>query len=61
LRALARRLEGVSRPSNRELEGALCAALAQYGIAAGRSVFGEAHRHTARAERRDQSDRYPGL
>lgn len=33
LRALACRLEGVSRPSNRELEGALRAALAQYGIA----------------------------
>ena len=36
LRALASRLEGVSRPGNRELEGALRAALAQYGIAAGR-------------------------
>jgi hypothetical protein len=33
LRSLASRLEGVSRPSNRELEGALCATLAQYGIA----------------------------
>jgi hypothetical protein len=31
LRALASKLEGVSRPSNRELEGALRAALAQYG------------------------------
>jgi hypothetical protein len=59
LRALASKLEGVSRPSNRELEGALCAALAQYGIAAGSGVFGESRRHTASAERREQSARHP--
>jgi len=61
LRALASRLEGVSRPSNREIEGALRAALAQYGIAAGRGVFNEPHRHTARAERCEQSARHPGV
>ena len=61
LRALASKLEGVSRPSNRELEGALRAALAQYGIAAGRGVFNELHRHNARAERREQSARHPGV
>jgi len=61
LRALASRLEGASRPSNREFEGALRAALAQYGIAAGRGVFGEPRRHAARAERREQSARHPGV
>ena len=60
LRALASRLEGVSRPSNGELDGALCAALAQYGVAAGRGVLGEPRRHAIRAERREQSVRHPG-
>jgi hypothetical protein len=60
LRALASRLEGVSRPSNRELDGALCAALAQYGVAAGRGVLGEPRRHAIRAERREQSARHRG-
>jgi hypothetical protein len=44
LRSLASRLEGVSRPSNRQIDGALCAALAQYGVAAGRGVLVEARR-----------------
>jgi hypothetical protein len=61
LRALASRLEGVARPSDRELEGALCAVLAQYGIAAGRSVFGEPRRHTTKAECREQSARHHGV
>jgi hypothetical protein len=61
LRALAGRLEGVSRPSNRELGGALRAALAQYGIAAGSGVLGEPRRRMARAERREQSARHPGV
>jgi hypothetical protein len=43
LRALGSRLQGVSRPSNRELEGALRAALAQYGIAADRGASRTAH------------------
>jgi hypothetical protein len=33
----------------------------QYGIAAGRGVFNELHRHNATAERREQSARHPGV
>jgi hypothetical protein len=47
LRSLASRLEGVSRPSNRQIDGALCAALAQYGVAAGRGVLGAERRKDA--------------
>ena len=61
LRALASRLEGVSRPTDRQLDGALCAALAQYGIAAGRGLLGKSRRHSTRAERREQSARHPGV
>ena len=50
----------LSRPSNRELDGALCAALAQYGVAAGRGVLGEPRRHAIRVERREQSARHRG-
>jgi hypothetical protein len=49
LRSLASKLEGVSRPSNRQFDMALCAALAQYGVAAGRGVLDAERRENAPA------------
>jgi hypothetical protein len=49
LRSLASKLEGVSRPSNRQFDMALGAALAQYGVAAGRGVLDAERRENAPA------------